>query len=151
VFVTGGEIRVVVTAMLLEELGCELVGLRGHHYDEFGDEIYSKLLERHADLEVNIATTQAFELVNLIRKTQPDLILSHSGSCVTAGKLGIPALPIYQQTQSYMGFKGVFEVARRCAKLLENPAFAKRLKQNVHLPYKDSWYGKSAFAYIKEI
>lgn len=149
VFVTGGEIRVVVTAMLLEELGCKLVGLRGHHYDEFGDGIYAKLLENHADMDVNIATTQTFELANLIRRAAPDLILAHNGSHITAAKLGVPSLPVYSQGNFYMGFMGAFEVARRAAKVLENTAYVKKLSENTRLPYHPAWFEKDPFTYIK--
>jgi len=150
VFITGGEIRVAVTAMLMKELGCEVVGLRGHHYDRFGDDIYAQLLDDDPDLEVNIATTQTFELVNMLKKAQPDLVLAHGGSNIIAAKLGIPTIPIFSQGHYYLGFKGVFEVGRRAVKVLTNNAYQKNLQRNLRLPYKEEWYSKNPFTYIKE-
>ncbi|ADY57043.1 oxidoreductase/nitrogenase component 1 [Syntrophobotulus glycolicus DSM 8271] len=150
VFVSGGEIRVAVTGMLLKELGCELVGIRGHHYDHFGDDIFSQLIADNPDLNVNIATTQIFELVNLLNKSKPDLLLGHSGSNVWAAKLGIPSIPIFAQAQYYFGYRGVFEVARRAVRALGNTAFQSSLKENVNLPFKKEWYTKNPFSYIVE-
>lgn len=150
VFVTGGEIRVVVTAMLMKELGCEIAGLRGHHYDKYGDEVYAKLLVDDPDIEVNIATTQTFELANLLKRTKPDLVLAHGSSNIIAGKLGIPTLPIFSQGNYYFGYKGAFEVARRAVKVLTNTSYQQKLRENVKLPYKEEWYSRSPFAYISE-
>ncbi|MDR1604405.1 MAG: nitrogenase [Gracilibacteraceae bacterium] len=150
VFITGGEIRVVVTAMLLEELGCELVGLRGHHYDLFGPHVYGKLLENHADLEVNIATTQTFELANLLKRAKPDLVFAHGGSGVVAAKMGVPVVPVFSQGQYYFGYSGAFSIARRAAKALQNPAYFRNLQANTRLPYKKEWFGRSPFDYIRK-
>ncbi len=149
VFLSGGEIRAAATAMLMQELGCEIAGIRGHHYDRFGDELYLKTAALSPDLNVNIATTQVFELVNLLRRARPDLFLGHSGSNVWAAKLGIPSLPIFSQTQYYLGYRGVFEVARRAVKLLGNTAFQRRLQSNTALPFKPEWYDRDPFSYIK--
>jgi nitrogenase molybdenum-iron protein alpha chain len=150
VLVSGGEVRVVVTAMLMKELGCEVVGVRGHHYDKFGDPLYEKLLEDIPDADVNIATTQVFELANMLERTKPDLYLGHGGSGVWAGKLGIPSVPVFSQSQYYFGYKGAFEVARRANKVLQNKALQKNLRQNLKQPYKKEWYQKSPFEYIKD-
>ncbi len=148
VLLSGGEIRVAATAMLLQELGCVIRGIRGHHYDRFGDALYLKTAELSPELEVNIATTQVFELVNLLQKIQPDLYLGHSGSNVWASKLGIPSLPIFSQNQYYLGYRGVFDVARRAAKLLQNSAFQRNLQRNTRLPFKTQWYSQDPFTYI---
>jgi nitrogenase molybdenum-iron protein alpha chain len=150
VFVSGGEIRVAVTALVMKELGCELVGVRGHHYDPFGDDIYARLIDENPKLDVNIATTQVFELVNLLNRIKPDLFLGHSGSNVWAGKVGIPSLPIFNQNQFYMGYKGVYEIGRRAVKTLENTAFSRNLHQNLRLPFKADWYERNPFTYIRE-
>ena len=57
-------------------------------------------------------------------------------------------LPIFGPVNSYMGYKGVFEVATRLERLLENPSFFKTLGETTTLPYKETWYGKDPFAYI---
>jgi nitrogenase molybdenum-iron protein alpha chain len=150
VLISGGEMRVATMAGLINEIGGKVVGIRGHHYDQFGDYAYGKLLDVNPDMDINIATTQIFELVNLINKHKPDLYLGHGGSNLWSSKLGVPSLPIFNQSQFYLGYRGVFEVAKRCARLLENNAFQTHLKENTKLPYRDSWFEKSPFAYIKE-
>ncbi len=151
VFITGGEIRVAVTAALMKELGCKIAGIRGHHYDPFGDAVYAQLVEDDPEIEVNIATTQVFELVNLLNRAKPDIVLAHGGSNVWIGKLGIPSIPIFSQTQYYLGFKGVFELARRISKAIRNTAFQKNISSNLKLPFKQDWYEKSPFTYITEL
>jgi len=150
VLISGGEVRVVATASLMRELGMEVLGIRGHHYDQFGDALYEGLMADDPGLEVNIATTQIFELVNMLNKTKPDLYLGHAGSNVWAGKLGIPSVPVFSQSQYYMGFRGAFEVARRAKKALANSALQENLKRNLSLPFKKEWYGKNPFHYIVE-
>jgi nitrogenase molybdenum-iron protein alpha chain len=49
-----------------------------------------------------------------------------------------------------MGYKGVFEVAYRLKRLLQNPSFFTTLGKTSDLPYKKSWYAKDPYAYIKQ-
>jgi nitrogenase molybdenum-iron protein alpha chain len=51
---------------------------------------------------------------------------------------------------SFIGYKGVYEIARRLAKQLRNPAYNRNLSRYATLPYTDAWYGEDAFKYIKE-
>jgi nitrogenase molybdenum-iron protein alpha chain len=148
-YLGGGEMRVAATAMLMHELGLTVVGFRAHHYDEFGDDLYLKAALDHPDMEVNVATTQTFELVNLVERSRPDLYLGHSGSNAWVAKLGIPTLPIFSAPQTYLGYRGVFEVARRAERLIGNPAFQRNLRQHTRQPYKQSWYQADPFSYIR--
>ena len=123
-------------------------GYQGHHYDHFGDGMYQQLLASEPDLEVNIATTQVFELVNMLVRVRPDLFLGHSGSNIWAAKLGIPTLPIFNQNNYYLGYRGAFDLARRAVKLLANNAFQDQLRDHLKLPFKEDWYAKNPFTYI---
>ncbi|QXE91388.1 nitrogenase component 1 [Geomonas subterranea] len=150
VYLGGGEMRVAATAMLMHELGCEVVGFRAHHYDEFGDDLYLTAAQDRPGMEVNVATTQTFELANLIERAQPDLYLGHSGSNAWVAKLGVPTLPIFSAPQTYLGYLGVFEVARRAVRLTANRAFQEQLRRHTRQPYRESWYRNDPFAYITD-
>jgi nitrogenase molybdenum-iron protein alpha chain len=149
-FVSTGEIRAGAQACMLEnDLGMQVVGIRAHHYDQFGEIVFDHFKNRDEVL-INVAANQPYEQVNLLRRLKPDIFLGHQGSNVWAAKQGYPVLPIFGPVNSYMGYKGVFEVATRLERLLENPSFFKTLGETTTLPYKETWYGKDPFAYINQ-
>jgi nitrogenase molybdenum-iron protein alpha chain len=57
---------------------------------------------------------------------------------------------LFHQSQLFLGYTGIYEFARRLARILRNPSFNRNLKDNVHLPYFEEWYDKDAFSYIDE-
>ncbi|SEP27854.1 nitrogenase component 1 [Propionispora vibrioides] len=149
VLVGGGEIRVVANAELLQYLGLEVIGLRAYHYDQFGDEMLGEQ-EAIQQIPFNVATGQPFEMANLVHRLKPDVYVGHVGTNAWAAKQGIPVIPLFHQSQLFLGYAGVFEFARRLARILRNPAFNRSLGQNIRLPYRDDWYEKDAFSYIDE-
>lgn len=150
VFISAGEIRAYANGYLLTELGFELVGVRAYHHDEFAAVEYEKLAQyASADIPVNIANAQPFEEANLLRKLQPDLFLGHWNGNATASKLGIATHVIYNTGLNYIGYRGVYELARRLYRQLKNPSFNRRLSQNVRLPYSESWYQSDPYQFIK--
>jgi len=150
VFVSTGEIRAGAQACMLEnDLGMKVVGIRAHHYDKFGEIVFENFKD-HDDLTINVAANQPFEQVNLLKKLKPDLYLGHGNSNVWAAKQGIPVLPIYGPNNSYLGYKGIFEVASRLERVLSNQNYYRTLGETSELPYKDDWYDKDAYTYIKQ-
>lgn len=149
VLIGGGEIRVVANAELLHYLGLEIIGLRAYHYDQFADEMLGEqdIIER---IPFNVATGQPFEQANLNHNLKPDLYVGHVNTNVWAAKQGIPVIPLFHQSQLFLGYSGVYEFARRLARILRNPAFNRNLGENVSLPYFAEWYEKDAFSYIDE-
>jgi len=149
VFVSAGEIRALTNAELLKELGFEVVGIRSFHHDEFAEIEYEKLADEKNDFVFNIGNAQPFEEANLLKRTKPDLFLGHWCGNATASKLGIPTHVIYNTGLSYIGYQGVYELARRIYRQLKNPTFNKKLSKYVRLPYTDQWYDADPFKYIK--
>jgi nitrogenase molybdenum-iron protein alpha chain len=150
VFISAGEFRALATSNLLHDLGFEIAGIRSYHHDEFANVEYEKLLKNtRRDLVINIANAQPFEEANLLTAIKPDLFLGHWNGNSTATKLGIPSHVIYNTGLAYVGYRGAFEFARRLYRQLLNPAFNVNLSKNVRLPYKEDWYGKNPFTYIK--
>jgi nitrogenase molybdenum-iron protein alpha chain len=103
------------------------------------------------DYPVNIANAQPFEEANLLARLKPDIFLGHWNGNGTAAKLGIPASVIYHTGMSFIGYKGVYEIARRLAKQLTNPAYNRNLSKYISLPYAAAWYEEDPFKYIKEV
>jgi nitrogenase molybdenum-iron protein alpha chain len=149
VFISAGEFRALATARLLEELGFRVVGIRSFHHDEFAEVEYRKLADSSSeDYVVDIANVQPFEEANLLRRLKPDLFLGHANGNGTAAKLGIPTHVIYNTGLAYIGYKGVYELARRLYRQLRNPTYNRNLAEHVRLPYRSDWYASSPFAYI---
>ncbi|OPY58376.1 MAG: Nitrogenase molybdenum-iron protein alpha chain [Pelotomaculum sp. PtaU1.Bin035] len=146
---SAGEIRTFATAVWLQELGMEIVAVRPYHYDEFGEVELDKLAAVSPDLKVNVATVHPYETVNLIERHRPDLYLGHSSDNIWAAKLGIPILPIYGGANTYVGYVGAFDIARRINRVLKNISFNRHLRNNVRQPYYQSWYGEDPFKYIQ--
>lgn len=146
--ISAGEFRALATANLLRELGFEILGVRSFHHDEFAEVEYKKLAAGDKDFTVDIANVQPFEEANILRKTKPDLFLGHWLDNATAAKLGVATHVIYNTGLSYIGYKGVYEIARRLYRQLKNPSFNRKLSKNVRLPYKEEWYGEDTFKYL---
>ncbi len=151
VFLSAGEFRALVTGMLIQELGMEVVGLRAYHHDHFGDEFYGKLVnaQNGKDFVVDIANFQPFELTNLLKRIKPDLFIGHISDNLSAAKLGYPAATIFRVFDYYIGYRGFYEVAKKLTRVLKNSAFNRKLSENVSLPYKQQWYEDDPFKYIK--
>ncbi|WP_025691059.1 nitrogenase component 1 [Paenibacillus zanthoxyli] len=152
-FLTGGEVRILTTAELLHNLGFEILGLRGYHFDKYGEILLDEYMEDVPNSEkaiFNIGSGQVFEQANLLSKITPDLFVGHIGVNGSAAKQGYPIFPLFGQSDDYLGYKGVYEVAARVSRILKNPSFNKNLGSNTRLPYRDSWYEQDPFTYIDD-
>ncbi|HEX9062673.1 MAG TPA: nitrogenase component 1, partial [Clostridia bacterium] len=152
-FVGGGEIRIITTAELLHSLGLEILGLRGFHFDAYGEGLLEEYLKEVPDSEktiINIGTGQPFEQANLLHNQKPDVYVGHPGGNGWAAKQGIPVFPLFGQQYDYMGYLGVFEVARRLARVLRNTSYSKNISKHAKLPYRSEWYDQDPFSYIDE-
>ncbi|WP_425057813.1 Nitrogenase molybdenum-iron protein alpha chain [Sporomusa carbonis] len=149
-FVSAGEFRALSTAILLAELGFEVVGIRAFHHDEFAEVEYEKLVRiTGTDCPLNIANCQPFEEANLLRRIKPDVFLGHMNGNSTAAKLGISTHVVYNVGLNYVGYRGAYELARRLYRQLKNPRFNRNLSRFASLPYQESWYQENPFKYIK--
>jgi len=149
VFISAGEFRALATAGLLEELGLTVAGIRSFHHDEFAEGEYRKLADStREDYVIDIANVQPFEEANLLKRLKPDLFLGHANGNGTAARLGIPTHVIYHTGLAYIGYKGVYELARRLWRQLKNPVYNRKLAENLRLPYREEWYASDPFAYL---
>lgn len=150
VLISAGEVRTLATASLFAELGMEIVAVRPFHWDRFGDAPLDALLEGRDDVTVNVAPFQPIEAVGLIEKTGPDLYAGHSADTVWAAKSGVPVLPIWGGPNTYCGYRGVFDVARRVVRVLSNTSFNRTLARQVRQPYRAQWYEHDPMSLIVE-
>ena len=149
VLVSAGEFRALATAILLAELGFEVVAVRSFHHDEFAETEYEKLAAITSDsLPLNIANCQPFEEANLIRRLKPDIFLGHMNGNSTAAKLGLATTVIYNTGLQFVGYQGAYQLARRLHRQLANPRFNKKLSQWSRLPYRKQWYKQQPFSHI---
>ncbi|MDR1084079.1 MAG: nitrogenase component 1 [Deltaproteobacteria bacterium] len=148
-FVSAGEYRSLATALLLRELGFKVLGIRSFHFDSFAEVELDKL-ETGADFVFNVANVQPFEEANLLKKLKPDIFLGHWHGNSTAARLGIPTQVIYNSGYAYMGYQGAYDLARRLHRRLANPSFYQRLAGYARLPYREQWYDKDPFSFIRE-
>jgi len=149
-FVCAGEFRAAGTALLLEEdYGMKVLGVRAFHYDSFADDIFAQL-PRQDEMNINVAPWQPFEQANLLHKLNPDVFVGHVGGNVWAAKEGFAVIPIFSPSNSYLGYKGIFEMANRLERVVRNAAFNKRIAQQVSAPYRASWYDDAPFKFIKQ-
>lgn len=147
-FIHGGEPRSLATADILEMLGVEVLGIEARHHDRFSNELLEKR-KNNEKMTYSVAIGQPFEKANLLERMKPDIYVGHNGQCVQPAKQGIPVQPLFYSPNNYMGFTGVFERARGLARMTRNTQFYKNLRENLRLPYQESWYEKEPFSYIK--
>jgi len=147
-FLAGGEVRIIATAEILQDLGMRIAGFKAHHFDQFIEPVFSAL-ENVDDVLMGVATNQPFEQSNLLNRLKPDVFITHTGGNNIAAKHGIPILPLFGPSFNYLGYSGVFEVARRLNRIIKNSQFNRKLSENTSLPFKKSWYEKDPFAYVR--
>ena len=148
VYLGGGAIRIVATAEVLQDLGMEIVGFKGHHIDHFIKPVLEQL-EEIENITFNVATQQPFEQVNLVNRLKPDFIIIHAGLNNVTTKYGVPILPLFGPSFHYMGYSGAFDIARRLVRRLQNNQYNKNIAKNLRIPYKQEWLDKDPFTYIK--
>ncbi len=148
-FISGGEVRIIATAEILQDLGVKVLGFKAHHFDQFIEPLFDAL-DNLDDVIIDVATNQPFEQANILKRIKPDIYITHTGGNNISAKQGVPILPLFGPSYNYLGYSGVFEVARRLNRIVRNGQFNKKLSENVPLPYKKEWYEKDPFTYIKQ-
>ncbi len=140
---------------VLNELGIEVVWALAWHYDkkyENGDVPPSMeyLLNNDIDFEASVADQQNYEVMNILKKYQPDLYLSrHPGSTVWAIKNGTPAVYVDDEYKIF-GYKHTLEFAHDILNSIHNRSFEQNLAKRVKLPYTDWWYGQKVDKFLEE-
>lgn len=140
---------------VLNELGVEVVWALAWHYDkkyENGEVPPSMkyLLDNGVSFETSVADQQNYEVMNILKKYQPDLYLSrHPGSTVWAIKNGTPAVYVADEYMIF-GYKHTLEFAHAILNSINNRSFEANLAKRVKLPYTDWWYQQNVDKFLVE-
>lgn len=140
---------------VLDELGIEVVWALAWHYDKKYDNgdvppSMEHLLERGIDFETSVADQQNYEVMNILKRFQPDLYLSrHPGSTVWAIKNGTPAVYVADEYMIF-GYQHTLEFAQAILDSIHNRSFEQNLASRVKLPYTDWWYQQNVDQFLEE-
>jgi nitrogenase molybdenum-iron protein alpha chain len=147
VIIGGGYMRVGTAALLADEIGMKVVGMRNFNYDTYGNSLFQEIEEKLGNIPTAISN-QSSELANMVKKLNPDIAISHPGVGIWMNKLGVPSIALFSQRFTFFGYKGAYELARRIDRTLANRNYSKNLSRNIELPYTDEWYAKDYDHYI---
>jgi len=144
----GGVVRTGAEALMLDELGFDIISLRAYHYDEGADSVLGGLAKKFPELPVSVSN-QLFELTNQVKRYKPDIVISHSGTHGWLAKIGATSVHLFDVDRQFFGYSGIFSVLRRVIFAFKNTSYQDRLSKYVKMPYKKSWLEKNPFHYIK--
>ena len=154
-YVTGGAAHGHALLSVLGELGIKAVGAAIFHHDPLfdnGEPDNDQLAQRVRDYgdvpNFNVCNKQEFELVNVLNRLRPDLLLArHGGMTLWGAKLGIPSLLIGDEHYS-MGYEGLIKYGERILETLENDEFVKNLEKHAVNPYTKWWLSQQPNTFL---
>jgi nitrogenase molybdenum-iron protein alpha chain len=149
VLLCGGVVRSGAEAIMLDELGLEIVSVRAYHYDNGAEHIWEDVAEHFPELPVSVSN-QIFELVNQVKRYKPDIVISHSGTHGWLAKIGATSMHLFDVDRQFFGYSGIFRVLQRLVFALKNTSYQDRLSKFIKMPYKEGWLEKNPFHYIKD-
>jgi len=157
-YVTGGAAHGHALLSVLGELGIEATGAAIFHHDPLfdnGEPNNDQLAQRVKDYgdvpNFNVCNKQEFELVNVLRRLRPDLLLArHGGMTLWGAKLGIPSLLIGDEHYS-MGYEGLVKYGERILETLENSEFVKNLEKHAINPYTKWWLEQQPGTFLTKV
>jgi nitrogenase molybdenum-iron protein alpha chain len=155
-YVTAGAAHGHALLDVLGELGLEAVGAAIFHHDpryDSGRAENDQLAQRVCDYgnvpNFNVCNKQEFELVNVLNRLRPDVLLArHGGMTLWGAKLGIPSLLIGDEHYS-MGYEGLVNYGARLIEAIENDEFVKNLEKHAVNPYTKWWLAQAPHTFLQ--
>jgi nitrogenase molybdenum-iron protein alpha chain len=96
----------------------------------------------------NVCNKQAYELVNILNRVRPDLMVArHGGMTLWGAKLGIPTLLIGDE-QFGFGYQGILNYAERILEALDNREFVENLARHSQMPYTKWWLSQDPYHFL---
>jgi len=155
-YLTAGAAHGHALIALLQELGMTVQGAAIFHHDPIydnGDVVSDALahaVNTYGDVpNYNVCNKQAYELVNILNKVRPDIMIArHGGMTMWGAKLGIPTLLIGDEQLSF-GYQGVLNYAERILESLDNKEFVINLAKHSTMPYTKWWLEQDPFSFLR--
>lgn len=156
-YLTAGAAHGHAIIALLRELGLDVQGAAIFHHDPVYDngdpdsDLLAHDVKTYGDVpNFNVCNKQAYELVNILRRIKPDLMIArHGGMTVWGAKLGIPSLLIGDE-QFGFGYQGILNYAERIEDALDSREFVSNLAGHSSMPYTKWWLEQDPFHYLGE-
>lgn len=154
-YITAGAAHGHAIIALLRELGLDVQGAAIFHHDpvyDNGDSTSDALAQdvrTYGDIKnYNVCNKQAYELVNILNRVRPDIMIArHGGMTIWGAKLGIPTLLIGDEQFSF-GYQGVLNYAERILETLDNKEFVTNLAKHSSMPYTKWWLEQEPFTFL---
>jgi nitrogenase molybdenum-cofactor synthesis protein NifE len=134
-------------AGLLDELGAEIVALSTPHLDRSHAAALASFAARRPAAQTHVGDAQGFELVNLLRRIKPDILLGSAEAAATALRLGIPSAVI--APERLIGAQAAAALAGAARDALAGAAFARRAARIGRERYTPGWLRRSPDWHIK--
>ncbi len=154
-YVTAGASHGHALIALLRELGLSVQGAAIFHHDPVYDngepdsDTLLHTINTYGDVHnYNVCNKQAFELVNILNRLRPDIMIArHGGMTLWGAKLGIPTLLIGDE-QFGFGYQGVLNYAERILETLDSREFVSNLAKHSTMPYTKWWLEQNPFSFL---
>lgn len=132
---------------LVEELGGRVIGLSVEHLDQSHNSTLAALAAENPEAQLHVAHGQAFEEVNILQRSKPDLYIGSGGPLLHVARLGIPVISL--AGHGILGYRGIATFARLAERALTNRSFIAALAGG-ESPYREAWSRRSAHWHIKQ-
>ncbi len=154
-YVTAGAAHGHALLSILGELGMRAKGASIFHHDPLYDnddeqsDLLAQTVKHYGDVpNFSICNKQEYELVNVLNRLRPDLLLArHGGMTLWGAKLGIPSLLIGDEHYS-MGYEGILRYGERILETIENDEFVKNLEKHAVNPYTKWWLSQAPDTFL---
>ncbi|GHU09392.1 nitrogenase [Spirochaetia bacterium] len=155
-YVTAGASHGHSLLALLKELGMEPQGAAIFHHDPLYDngsvaaDTLQNVVNDYGDIpRYTVCNKQEFELVNVLHRLRPDILLArHGGMTLWGAKFGIPSLLIGDEHFG-MGYQGIVQYGKRILETIENDEFVKNLEKHAVNPYTQWWLDQEPYTFLK--
>ncbi len=153
-YVTAGASHGHSLLGMLQELGMNAVGAAIFHHDPVYDngaiesDTLQHVVQDYQDVpNYNVCNKQEFELVNVLNRVKPDILLArHGGMTLWGAKFGIPSLLIGDEHYG-MGYEGLVNYGKRILETLDNDEFVKNLSKHSLNPYTKWWLEQEPYTF----
>jgi len=154
-YITAGAAHGHALIALLRELGLEVQGAAIFHHDPVydnedpGSDMLDHAVKTYGDVpNFNVCNKQAYELVNILNRVRPDIMIArHGGMTLWGAKLGIPTLLIGDEHFGF-AYQGLLNYAERILETLDNTEFVTNLAKHSTMPYTKWWLEQDPYTFL---